>query len=163
VTPFLYYSKVANVDIGYLMWFAMCLVFYLRVLDRGTAADYVWWAATGTLAVCSKDQAYGLIVGMPLVVVLEQARANVRVWSARHAVAAPHRRASARAHRVLLPHIHQRCPVHVRPISPGGLSHPRALRRLRARAFHRADGVIRLASRCGGRDVCLYRVVQRDG
>src|SRR5262249_4620976 len=83
MTPFVYYAKVANVDIGYVMWFAMCLVFYLRVLDRGTPADYFWWAATGTLAVCSKDQVYGFIIGMPLVVVVEQARANARAGNRR--------------------------------------------------------------------------------
>jgi len=82
VAPFVYYAKVANVDIGYIMWFAICLAFYLRVLDRGAPADYFWWAATGTLAVCSKDQVYGFIAGMPLVVVVEQARANARAGNA---------------------------------------------------------------------------------
>jgi hypothetical protein len=78
VVPFSYYAKAANVDMPYLMWFAICLFFYLRVLDGGTGADAFWWAATGTLAVCTKDQAGGLMILMPAVVVAEQARANAR-------------------------------------------------------------------------------------
>ena len=78
VVPFSYYAKAANVDMPYLMWFAICLLFYLRVLDGGTAPDYFWWAATGTLAVCTKDQAFGLMILMPVVAVVEQARANAR-------------------------------------------------------------------------------------
>ena len=78
VVPFSYYAKTANVDMAYMMWFAICLVWYLRVLAGGTVADYAAWAAFGTLAVCSKDQAYGLLVVMPVAAILEAARANAR-------------------------------------------------------------------------------------
>jgi PA14 domain-containing protein/dolichyl-phosphate-mannose-protein mannosyltransferase len=78
VVPFSYYAKAANVDMPYMMWFAICLVFYLRVLDGGAAANYAAWAAFGTLAVCSKDQAYGLLVVMPVAAIVEAARAGAR-------------------------------------------------------------------------------------
>jgi len=83
VVPFSYYAKAANVDMPYLMWFAICLFFYLRVLDGGTALDYFWWAATGTLAVCTKDQAFGLLILMPIVAVVERWRANARAGGGR--------------------------------------------------------------------------------
>jgi dolichyl-phosphate-mannose-protein mannosyltransferase/PA14 domain-containing protein len=75
VTPFVYYAKAGNVDVPYVMWFACSLLFYLRVLEGGTTADYVLWALTAAFAVCTKDQAYGLFVAMPLVVIYEKGRA----------------------------------------------------------------------------------------
>jgi len=74
LTPFIYYAKTANVDVPYVMWFALALYFYLSVLERGSATDYVLWALTGTLAVCTKDQAYGLFAAMPLVVFYQRGR-----------------------------------------------------------------------------------------
>jgi hypothetical protein len=76
VAPFLYYSKMANLDVPYLMWFAISLIFYLRILEGGTSWDYAWFALTATLAVCTKDQAYGLYALMPLPIVYERWRAN---------------------------------------------------------------------------------------
>ncbi len=69
-TPFIYYAKTANVDIEYIFWFAVSLVFYLRLLDGGRLRDYVLFAATGTLAICAKDQAYGLYATVPVAVAL---------------------------------------------------------------------------------------------
>ena len=77
--PFVYYAKTANVEVPYLFWLAWCLVFYLRVLDGGAPlADYAAWAATGTLAICTKDQAYAFCIAMPFVVLYEMWRANAR-------------------------------------------------------------------------------------
>lgn len=76
VAPFVYYSKTANLDIPYLFWFALSLVFYLRLLDGGTRRDAACFAITATLAICTKDQAYGLYLAVPGVVVWEMWRAN---------------------------------------------------------------------------------------
>jgi hypothetical protein len=84
VAPFLYYSKTANVDVPYLFWASLSLLCYLRILEshqhaqRPRTWDYVGFAATATLSVCTKDQAYGLFALAPLVIVYEHWRANRR-------------------------------------------------------------------------------------
>jgi hypothetical protein len=67
--PFLYYAKTANVDVPYLFWWALSMVFYLQLLEAGRLRDYVLFAATATLSVCTKDQAYGLYLLAPFVLV----------------------------------------------------------------------------------------------
>src|SRR4029078_8907611 len=46
--------------------------------QRPRTWDYVGFAATATLSVCTKDQAYGLFALAPLVIVYEHWRANRR-------------------------------------------------------------------------------------
>jgi hypothetical protein len=75
-TPFLYFAKTANVDLPYLFWFALSLVFYVRLLNSSRTEDYLLFAATATLAVCTKDQAYGLYLLAPLVIIHQMWRAN---------------------------------------------------------------------------------------
>jgi hypothetical protein len=75
-TPFVYYSKTANVDVPYLFWFALSLVFYLRLLHRVRWQDTTMFAVTATLAICTKDQAYGLYLVAPLAVGYQIGRAN---------------------------------------------------------------------------------------
>lgn len=62
---FVYYAKTANVDGPYVAWFAISVVFYLRILDQLRMSDFVAFAAAAALAVCTKDQAYGLYLLMP--------------------------------------------------------------------------------------------------
>ena len=69
VAPLLYYAKTANVDVPYLFWWAASMVFYLQLLETGRLRDYMMFAAAATLSVCTKDQAYGLYVLLPLVIV----------------------------------------------------------------------------------------------
>ena len=69
VTPFVYYAKTANLDVPYLFWFAVSLVFYFRVLQQLALRDFIGLAACATLAVCTKDQAYGLFLLMPVAIV----------------------------------------------------------------------------------------------
>ena len=71
ITPLVYYAKTANVDVPYVCWFALSLVFYLRLLDGARLRDFLLYAVFATLAVCTKDQAYGLYLLAPLVIVLE--------------------------------------------------------------------------------------------
>jgi hypothetical protein len=60
--PFVYYGKLANLDMPYLFWFAVALLAYARLYDAPTTADLMIYAAAGTAAICTKDQAYGLFV-----------------------------------------------------------------------------------------------------
>ena len=60
--PFVYYAKMANVDVPYLFWFALSLLFYIRIVQADRTGDYVRFACTAALAICTKDQAYGLYV-----------------------------------------------------------------------------------------------------
>ena len=78
VTPFVFYAKLANVDVPYLFWFSLSLFFYLRLLQAGRTRDFVWFALTAVCAICTKDQAYGLYAFTPLVVFWEQWRARRR-------------------------------------------------------------------------------------
>jgi Dolichyl-phosphate-mannose-protein mannosyltransferase len=59
---FVFYAKTANLDEPYLFWFALSLLFYVRLLDRHRMRDYVLFAASAAAAVATKDQAYGLYV-----------------------------------------------------------------------------------------------------
>ena len=88
VTPFVYYAKTANLDVPYLFWFALSMVFYLRVLHAVTLRDATAFAACAMLAICTKDQAYGLYLLMPCAIVEAAWRANRRA-----AMAHPLRRA----------------------------------------------------------------------
>jgi hypothetical protein len=74
--PFPYYAKTANLDVPYVFWFAVSLVFYLRMLEAPRPRDAASFAACATLAVCTKDQAYALYPLMGLAIA-------VRVWQAR--------------------------------------------------------------------------------
>ena len=76
ITPFLYYAKTANVDVPYLFWWALSMVFFLQLLDGGRLRDYVLFAVTATLSVCTKDQAYGLYLLLPPVIVVQTWREN---------------------------------------------------------------------------------------
>lgn len=69
MVPFAYYAKLANVDVPYLFWFALSLLAYLRIVEHHRRRDYILFAASATLAVCTKDQAYGLYVFTLLAIV----------------------------------------------------------------------------------------------
>jgi hypothetical protein len=68
VAPFVFYAKTANPEIPYVFWIAMSLFFYLRFLRTLASKDVVFFAATATFAICTKDQAYGLYLAAPLVI-----------------------------------------------------------------------------------------------
>lgn len=82
--PFVYYAKTANLDVPYLFWFALSLLFYVRLLDRHRLRDYVLFAASAAAAVATKDQAYGLYVLTVLAVVAalrRRAEGERRLWT----------------------------------------------------------------------------------
>ena len=78
VAPFVYYAKTANTDGPWLFWCVLAFVFYLRVLDSLTRRDLLLFAVTATLAICAKDQSYGLFLIAPAVIVYELWRRNRR-------------------------------------------------------------------------------------
>jgi hypothetical protein len=80
--PFVFYSKTANVDVPYLFWFAVSVVLYLRLVETLELKWFVLFAAAAACAVCTKDQAYGLYVLVPLVVV-------ERIWREKKRARAP--------------------------------------------------------------------------
>ena len=62
----LYYARNANLDIPYVFWLAAALLVYVRILQERRRRDYLWLGILAALAVCTKDQAYGFILFMPL-------------------------------------------------------------------------------------------------
>jgi hypothetical protein len=70
--PLLYYAKATNVDVPYIFWFALSLIFYLRVLAHDRLRDYLALAVATTLSICTKDQAYGLYVLLPIVIIWQK-------------------------------------------------------------------------------------------
>ncbi len=69
LVPLVHMSKSANLDIPCLFWFALSLYYYLRLLKTRQRKHYLLFALTAVLAVCTKDQAYGLYI-LPAIFVL---------------------------------------------------------------------------------------------
>ena len=76
VTPFVYYAKTANLDVPYVFWFALSLWFYLCALDNVGLRELIGFAACAAIAVCTKDQAYGLYLATPFAIVHRMWRVN---------------------------------------------------------------------------------------
>jgi 4-amino-4-deoxy-L-arabinose transferase-like glycosyltransferase len=83
LAQFVYYAKTANPEVPYVFWFALSLVFYLRLIETGALRDGVLFAVAAVLAICTKDQAYALYLSAPLVVVYH-------FWRLNRARAVPH-------------------------------------------------------------------------
>lgn len=66
---FAYYAAFANLDVPYLFWFALALLFVLRFLRTRTTGTLLIAAAAAALSVGTKDQAYALFALLPLAVV----------------------------------------------------------------------------------------------
>ncbi len=64
--PFIYYAHNANADIPYLFWAFLAVYYFVRLLKKDRLRHYVLFALFGTLAICTKDQAYGLFLLSPL-------------------------------------------------------------------------------------------------
>ena len=70
--PFAYYGKLANVDVPYVFWFTLSMLFYLRMQRSGSLADALLFVVAGVAAIATKDQAYGFYV-LPAVVIIVSA------------------------------------------------------------------------------------------
>lgn len=66
IATFVYYAKIANVDVPYVFWVVWSLLFYLRILKAHRLRDYLAFALTATCAICTKDQAYAFYVLTPI-------------------------------------------------------------------------------------------------
>ncbi|HSP90920.1 MAG TPA: glycosyltransferase family 39 protein [Vicinamibacterales bacterium] len=98
LTPlFLYYGKMANLDMPALCWFSWAMVAFLRIRRAGRLGDYVWLGIASAGAVATKDQVYAnlALVGAAVIVMtarqhggsaswggLGRALADRRVWAA---------------------------------------------------------------------------------
>lgn len=76
LAPFIYYSKTANPEVPYTFWFSVSLIFYLRFLQTLSLRDIVFFSIAASLSMCTKDQAYGLYLASPLVIVYALWRSN---------------------------------------------------------------------------------------
>jgi fibro-slime domain-containing protein len=79
LSPFVYYSKTANPEMPYVFWFAVSLVFYLRLLRSLALKDFLLFASAASLAICTKDQAYALYLSAPFVIIYHLWQANREV------------------------------------------------------------------------------------
>jgi 4-amino-4-deoxy-L-arabinose transferase-like glycosyltransferase len=80
--PFAYYAKMANLDLPYLFWFALSLLFFLRALRRGREVDFALFALAAAAAVATKDQAFALyVLTVPFLVwkIVREGRAHRRL------------------------------------------------------------------------------------
>jgi hypothetical protein len=66
--PFVYYAHTGNVDVPYLFWSLLAILWFVRVLERGALPDYALFALFVTLAICTKDMAYGLFLLCPVAI-----------------------------------------------------------------------------------------------
>jgi Dolichyl-phosphate-mannose-protein mannosyltransferase len=64
--PLIYYAHNVNTDVPYLFLAMLAIYNYLQLLKKGSLKYYLLFALFGTLAVCTKDQAYGLFLLSPL-------------------------------------------------------------------------------------------------
>ena len=64
------------------------MVFYLQLLETGRTRDYILFAAAATLSICTKDQAYGLYLLAPFVIVEQLWRVKREAGAAARVAAA---------------------------------------------------------------------------
>jgi hypothetical protein len=72
IVPFVYYSKTVNLDVPFIFWFVWSVFFFIRILKTHAAKSYHLFALTAVCSICTKDQAYGLYVLPPLVIILSR-------------------------------------------------------------------------------------------
>ncbi|MDX1382659.1 MAG: glycosyltransferase family 39 protein, partial [Thermoanaerobaculia bacterium] len=59
---YVYYSKMANLEIPYLLWILVAVLFSVRILRHHRPRDYWGYALASLAAITTKDQAFGLLV-----------------------------------------------------------------------------------------------------
>ncbi|MDX1384588.1 MAG: glycosyltransferase family 39 protein, partial [Thermoanaerobaculia bacterium] len=71
---FAYYSKTANLEVPYLLWLLVAVLFSVRILRHHRRRDYWGYALASLAAITTKDQAFGLLVLPSLVMPFALAR-----------------------------------------------------------------------------------------
>ncbi len=61
-----YYAGTGNLDMPYMFWSSLALLFLVRTARGGTTRTYVALGVTAAAAVATKDQAYGLFLLLPI-------------------------------------------------------------------------------------------------
>lgn len=74
-----YFGKFAKPDLPYVAAFMVSLLYYLRALREPSVGHYQAFALAGAIAICLKDQAYGLYVLPAVHLVWRRATAGDRV------------------------------------------------------------------------------------
>jgi len=75
MVPFVFYAKLANLDVPYVFWWMLSLLFFLRCLKHQRGHDYLFFTLAAVVAVCTKDQAYGFyVLPVPLLIVARYRR-----------------------------------------------------------------------------------------
>jgi len=70
LTPlYVYYAKIANLDIPVLFWSIAFLIVYVEILNHHRFRDYIIGAVLAAIAVCTKDQFYGFCILTPFFVI----------------------------------------------------------------------------------------------
>lgn len=72
--PFPYYAKMANMDVPYLFWYGLSLLFLLKLLRDHELRDYLGFGVAAVLSITTKDQAAGLFLLLAPVIPIELAR-----------------------------------------------------------------------------------------
>jgi len=90
---FVFYGKVANLDVPFMFWFGLAMLGFLRIWTRNRTADYVLLGAAAAAAVATKDQAYASLALLPIGVIASNMRSSSAVaWWRRLLAALGNRR-----------------------------------------------------------------------
>ncbi len=82
--PLVFYAHNANTDVPYLFWATLSIYHFIKVLKYRQLKNYILYAVFGALAICTKDQAFALILLAPLPMLwtqfAEQRRETGQIW-----------------------------------------------------------------------------------
>lgn len=83
--PFAYYSREANLDIPYIFWLTLSIIFVWRILFLPDASrkNLMLAGFFSALAVATKDQAAGIVIGLGIVIFLFASDDEVTNWNVR--------------------------------------------------------------------------------
>jgi hypothetical protein len=80
--PMFYYARMGNVDVPMLFFTALTLVFFARSLHYGfTARRAIWLGLFAGLALATKEAALGVLLGIPVVLLLQNLREHNGTWT----------------------------------------------------------------------------------
>lgn len=69
-----FFAKLGNLDLPYTFWFALSLIPFLGIVDRGRRRDYLGFGLLAALAITTKDQVIGAYVLPGLAILALHAR-----------------------------------------------------------------------------------------
>jgi hypothetical protein len=72
IVPFVYHAKIVNVDLPYTFWFLWSVYFFVRILKTQASKYYLLFGLTAAFSICTKDQAYGLYILPPFLILASQ-------------------------------------------------------------------------------------------